>query len=123
MRKKWLVAGYTTANLLFMLVVADQWIELRELPGVVSQYASSQKSGHPGIDKYMVQCLFYALGAGLSLAVLAGLFRKRGVNKVLLIAYGTYFLVFVTLELPLYNEHYGWAEPHRHSFWYGPHFH
>jgi hypothetical protein len=123
MNEKWLVALYILANLLFSWIIVEQWVQLRELPDLVSNYAAYRKNGSSGMDRVIAQCLFYTLGAALSLVVLSSLFKNTGVNKKWLLAYGVYFLAFIILELPLYNKHFGWGDSHGHSFWYGVHFH
>ena len=123
MNKKWLAAVYIIANILFVSVIIQQWFQLCELPDLVSNYAEYSKNESLGINKVIAQCLFYALGAGLSLVVLNGLFKTTRVPKKWLLAYGLYFLAFILLELPLYNKHFGWGDSHGHSFWYGLHFH
>jgi hypothetical protein len=123
MNKKWLAALYIIANLLFIRIVAEQWFALRELPGLVSNYAQYSKNESSGIAKGIAQGLFYALGAALSMVVLSSLFKNTDINKKWLLAWGGYFLAFILLELPLYNKHFGWGASHRHSFWYGSHFH
>jgi len=123
MNKKWLAALYFGANLLFIAVIAGHWFQLRELPDVLIHYARYRKNEATGIDKVIAQGLFYALGSGLSLVVLVNLSRRTGIHKRWLLVCGIYFLAFILLELPLYNQHFGWADSHGHSFWDGVHFH
>jgi hypothetical protein len=127
MTQKWLAALYIIANLLFAWVIAEQWFALRQLPDLINNYAEYSNKAfsglNSGLNKAIAQGLFYTLGTGLSLAVLVGLFKNTGVPKKWLLAYGVYFLAFILLELPLYNEHFGWGDSHGHSFWHGLHFH
>ena len=123
MNKKWLVAGYSIANVAFIWVIAQQWFQLSEIPDLVSNYAEYSKNEPSGIDKAITQCLFYTLGAGLSLVVLIHLFKNTRAFRKWLLVYGVYFLAFILLELPLYNKHFGWGDSHGHSFWDGLHFH
>jgi cell division protein FtsW (lipid II flippase) len=71
------------------------------------------------------QACFYLLGLVLVLLILPELIRDKRVNKRKFIGYCLYFITFLALELPFYNQHSGFAgtDVHGHSFWYGSHFH
>ncbi len=123
MNNRLLIALYVLANLTFIIVIIIQWSELKEFPDIILKYSEYRKKEYLGINKYLVQCLFYLIGLGLSFFVLRDLLKRKIVRRKTLFLYGIYFLLLILFELPFYDKHIGWGNLHGHSYWKGFHFH
>ena len=115
------------ASLIFVYVIADQWISPREFPDIVMNYSKYQKNTVKTFDnslnRYIGQCIFYLLGSAIFIITIVAHIRRKELKRNVLITCALYFLIFVALELPLYSWDIGWETVHGHSFWEDFHFH
>lgn len=114
------------SQFLFCLLIFSQWENLLYAPHAFWNFVTGAET-YSGNDLLIGQGGFYLLGFVLVLLSCMDLvgrkYKKRFAWRIY--AYGIYFMVFMVLELPLFDTHPGFGGPelHSHSFWAGFHFH
>jgi hypothetical protein len=125
-KRTWVIYPIILSALAFIFMIMAHSERLRYAPAVF-QDAMNGKEWTSDARLVVGQFSFYAVGLLLAVLILLSLATSKYKPSLrwLLWGYGAYFLLFVALELPLYQKHSGFAGTilHGHSFWTGFHLH